>query len=91
MTYVFAFQIDKDFVKDDLYCWHMLSKIAISWTTCPKNHIVFLEFSLTKYTESLTNTHMIRFRISNSITCPKETTREKTKDFSVKLLCELYT
>ena len=85
MTYLFAFQIDKDFVKDDLYCWHMLSKIDISWTACTKNDIVFLEFSLTEYTESLTNTHVIRFRISSSITCPKETTREKTKDFCVKL------
>ena len=49
MTYLFAFQIDKDFVKDDLYCWHMLSKIDISWTAWTKNDIVFLEFSLTKY------------------------------------------
>ena len=63
----------------------MLNEIAILWTACTKNDLVFLEFSLTKHTESPKTIHMIRFRISISITCPEETTREKTKDFCVKL------
>lgn len=63
----------------------MLGKMAVSHTAHTKNDTLFLEFSLTKYIISLTNTRMIRPRISNSITCPKEITKEKTKDLCIKL------
>ena len=52
---------------------------------CTKNDILFLELNFTKYIKSLTNTHMIRSRISNSTTCLKETLRKTTRELYIKM------